>query len=231
MENPYAAPATDVREAEYDVAGAAPYTVAQMRSAFTRFAWAYWGYIGAIVVFVGAMSVMVVKTLAQSAGSGGQPTEADVERAMQGMMVGMGVFGLILLVIAVLMTAFAMILLYRYWAVMQPYSKRTTPGKAVGFLFIPLFNLYWMFVAYHGLSKDIDTYLDRNRSSRAPRPSTGLVLATVIVMLVTMVPYVGNLAALALMVLLFLMKLRLNNSIIGIIQDRARQQASTAPTK
>jgi hypothetical protein len=229
MDNPYAAPATDVREAEYDVAGAAPYTVAQMRSAFTRFAWAYWGYIGSIVVFMAVMFTMVIKTVAQNAGS--KPTEADVQQAMQGFLIGMGVFGLVLFVIVVLMMVFAMILLYRYWAVMQPYTKRTTPGKAVGFLFIPFFNLYWMFVAYHGLSKDIDAYLDRHRGSQAPRPSTGLVLATVILMLVTMVPYLGNLASLALLVLVFLMKLRLNNSIIGIIQDRARQQASAAPTK
>ena len=228
MDNPYAAPSTDVRQSEFEVAGAAPYTVAEMRAAFTRFAWSYWGYIGTIVVFMAVMIAMVV----QVAMRGGQVnSEADVERAMQGWAMGMGVFALLLIVIAVLMTVFAMILLYRYWVVMQPYSKRTTPGKAVGFLFIPFFNLYWMFVAYHGLAKDIDTYLDQNRQSKAPRPSSGLVLATVILMLVSFVPYLGNLAGLALLVLLFIMKLRLNNSIIGIIQDRSRQQASAVPSK
>lgn len=227
MENPYAAPSTDVRQSEFEVAGAAPYTVAEMRAAFTRFAWAYWGYIGTIVVFIAVMIAMGI----QAAMQGKVNSEADMERVMQGWLIGMGVFGILLMVVVVLMTVFAMILLYRYWAVMQPYSKRTTPGKAVGFLFIPFYNLYWMFVAYHGLAKDIDTYLDKNRDSKAPRPSTGLVLATVILMLVSFVPYIGNLAGLALLVLLFLMKLRLNNSIIGIIQDRSRQMASAAPTK
>src|SRR5688572_19215215 len=117
MENPYAAPSTDIRQAEFEVAGAAPYTVAEMRSAFTRFAWAYWGYIGTVVVFMAVMIAMVVQVAVQN---GGRTTsEADVERAMQGWLVGMGVFGILLGVIVILMTVFAMILLYRYWVVMQ----------------------------------------------------------------------------------------------------------------
>lgn len=225
MENPYAAPSTDVRQTEFEVAGAAPYTVAQMRTAFTRFAVSYWGYVGAVVVMMVIAVVIVVSAAASGSNQG------NGEQQMQSALMGLGIFFFVLMAIVVTMTVFAMILLYRYWTVMQPYSKRTTPGKAVGFLFIPFFNLYWMFVAYHGLSKDIDAYLDANPGSAAPRPSTGLVLATVIIMLLTMVPYLGNLASLALIVMLFLMKLRLNNSIIGIIQDRSRQQASAAPSK
>ncbi len=221
--NPYAAPSTDVRQTEYEVAGAAPYTVAEMRSAFNRFAVAYWGYIGSIVVMIALMVGLIVQVAASGKGASG-----NLETEMQGWAIGFGLFVFVVLGIAICMMVFAMILLYRYWKIMQPYSKRTTPGKAVGFLFIPFFNLYWMFVAYHGLAKDIDTYLDQNRESKAPRPSTGLVLATVIMMLLSMVPYLGNLAGIALLVMLFLMKVRLNNSIIGIIQDRARQ-ASAAP--
>jgi len=33
------------------------------------------------------------------------------------------------------------ILLYRFWDVIQDGSPRTTPGKGIGFLFIPFFNL------------------------------------------------------------------------------------------
>jgi len=46
------------------------------------------------------------------------------------------------------------IILYRVWKCLQAGSPRTTPGKAVGLLFIPLFNLYWMFVAIAGVPKD-----------------------------------------------------------------------------
>ena len=58
------------------------------------------------------------------------------------------------------------ILTYRFWQVIQDGQQRTTPGRAVGFLFIPLFNLYWFFVAYVGLSIDINRYIFRHFSSQ-----------------------------------------------------------------
>lgn len=236
MDNPYTAPATDVRQSEYEVAGAAPYTVVQLRASFARFAWSYWGYIGSIVLlFVVALAIGVQAGLQGKANS-----EAELQQFMQGWLATLGFMVILIAITGILVTIFALILLYRHWAVMQPYSKRTTPGKAVGFLFIPVFNFYWMFVAYHGLAKDIDGYLNSNRTSTAPRPSSSLILSMVILMLisflaifgdVTLLAVVGNLAGLALTVVLFLSKLRLNNSIIGIIQDRSRQLASAVPSK
>lgn len=228
MDNPYAAPATDVRQAEFDSAGVAPYTVAQMRSAFTRFAVVYWGY-AALLIAMTVISLLMTKDLEAAAAAGNEPNPQI--QALQGWLMALGFIGLAWFVAFVLMVVFACMLLYRYWAVFQPYTVRTTPGKAVGFLFIPLFNLYWMFVAYHGLAKDIDSYLDKNRDSQAPRPTTGFVLIALIVGLLTIVPVINNFAMLAFLVLMFITKLRLNNSIIGIIQDRARQQANAAPTK
>jgi hypothetical protein len=54
------------------------------------------------------------------------------------------------------------ILVYKFWQVIQDGFARTTPGKAVGFLFIPFFNFYWWFVAFFGLSKDQNAYIDRH---------------------------------------------------------------------
>jgi hypothetical protein len=51
------------------------------------------------------------------------------------------------------------ILLYKLWTVIQDGYARTTPGVAVGFCFIPIFNFYWIFVAYHGLGQDLNRYL------------------------------------------------------------------------
>jgi hypothetical protein len=50
------------------------------------------------------------------------------------------------------------ILLYKYWATLPVGWRRTTPGRAVGFCFIPLFNLYWFYVAFHGLIIDVNRY-------------------------------------------------------------------------
>jgi hypothetical protein len=51
------------------------------------------------------------------------------------------------------------ILLYKFWQVVQDGFARTSPAKAVGFLFIPFFNLYWNFPAYFGLAKDLNRYI------------------------------------------------------------------------
>jgi len=43
--------------------------------------------------------------------------------------------------------------LHQAWSAVPQQCRGTSPGKAVGFLFIPFFNLYWMFRAIPGLSK------------------------------------------------------------------------------
>ena len=58
-------------------------------------------------------------------------------------------------------------MLYKSWSAIQCYSPRTTPGKAVGFCFIPFFNLYWSFVAINGLVKDVNQIV-RNQGRGDP---------------------------------------------------------------
>ncbi len=53
-----------------------------------------------------------------------------------------------------------LILIYRSWGSIPEEFARTTPGKAVGFMFIPFFNLYWFFQAIWGLAKDYNNYID-----------------------------------------------------------------------
>ncbi len=51
-----------------------------------------------------------------------------------------------------------MIWIYKFWTWIPPeqrwgnlWKKYTSPGQAVGFMFIPYFNIYWMFVIYFGI--------------------------------------------------------------------------------
>jgi uncharacterized membrane protein YdcZ (DUF606 family) len=67
---------------------------------------------------------------------------------------------------------------------------RTTPGKAIGFLFIPIFNIYWASQALWGLSKDFNAYLQRN-SIPAARLPEGLFLAFCILCFTTWIPVLG----------------------------------------
>ncbi|MEK6233369.1 MAG: hypothetical protein N2C14_01525, partial [Planctomycetales bacterium] len=54
-------------------------------------------------------------------------------------------------------------LLFKMWSAIQDGEPRTTPGEAIGYLFIPGFNLYWMFQAYWGWARDFNRYVKKQR--------------------------------------------------------------------
>jgi hypothetical protein len=85
---------------------------------------------------------------------------------------------------------FMVVLWYKSWAAIQDGHARTTPGKAIGFLFIPFFDFYWLFQAVWGLSKDFNAYLQRN-SIPAPRLPEGVFLAYCILCFTTWIPILG----------------------------------------
>lgn len=105
----------------------------------------------------------------------------DPEQISTGNFALMGL-GLVLLIAAGVL---GFIYLYRAWYMIQDgHNTRTTPGKAVGFLFIPLFNLYWMFIAYWGWSKDYHDFIDEHSLHDAPRVNENLFLAAAILNIV-----------------------------------------------
>ena len=65
------------------------------------------------------------------------------------------VFGLPILILA---TVFGCILHYRCWNALPSTARRTTPGRAVGLLFVPFYNFYWVFVSVRGLAEDMAKY-------------------------------------------------------------------------
>ncbi len=88
------------------------------------------------------------------------------------------------------------IMVYRMWKAIQDGYARTTPGKAVGFMFIPFFNLYWIFQAYWGFSKDYNAFIERHLIGTDKLPE-GLFLTYAILSLASVVPYIGMLAGIA----------------------------------
>lgn len=103
-------------------------------------------------------------------------------------------------------TVIGYILLYRSWLLIQDGNARTTAGKAVGFCFIPFFNLYWMYVAFVGLSKDMNSYCNE-RQIAAPTINEGMALAYYILSLLSGIPYLGILFAIpAIVMYIILMK-------------------------
>lgn len=86
----------------------------------------------------------------------------------------------------------SLILLYHFWVAVQPYGARTTPGKAIGFCFIPFFNLYWIFVCYCSLAQDMNRFLAEG--GEETRASEGLALVYCIILVIPFLPLIAVLA-------------------------------------
>jgi len=95
----------------------------------------------------------------------------------------------------------ACVLMYKIWKAIQGPTARTTPGKAVGFLFIPFYNFYWQFMAFWGWTKDYNALIQQ-RGLSAPRAPEGLALAICILNLVGIIPFIGYLSGLINLVLM-----------------------------
>lgn len=79
---------------------------------------------------------------------------------------------------------------YKMWASIQDGHARTSPGKAIGFLFIPLFNVYWVFQVIWGFSKDYNAYVDRY-AINTKKLAEGLFLACCILPFTAWIPFLG----------------------------------------
>ncbi len=105
----------------------------------------------------------------------------------------LAIVGVLTALLAALVGAIAYwVLLYRLWAIVQDGRAQTTPGCAVGFLFIPCFNFYWQFVAYWGLCKELNR-IRRDYRFTAPEANEALALAACILHCGAGIPYLNTL--------------------------------------
>lgn len=137
-------------------------------------------------------------------------------------LVGVGVMAIawVPLVIANILTY---IFLYRAWHILQPGGARTSPGKAVGFLFIPLFNFYWIFICYHGWAQDWNRIRNSHSNlTSIPTVSEGLFLAGPIFLLAAVVPFIGLLPLLAGVIIMLIMFFNIC-TVINAMADASQQ--------
>jgi len=80
-----------------------------------------------------------------------------------------------------------MVFLYKMWSAINDGITKPTPGAAVGYLFIPFFSIYWIFIAWPGYATAYNAYIQRHGIRAAPL-SMGLILCTI---LLGWVPIVG----------------------------------------
>jgi predicted Ser/Thr protein kinase len=98
------------------------------------------------------------------------------------------------------------ILHYSCWKALPEKYRATTPARALGFLFIPLFNFYWAFISFAKLATGFNA-VKRDRPELAIRNLRGVsiayVVSTVLAFTLGLVPGWGSLALLVNLVLAF----------------------------
>lgn len=100
----------------------------------------------------------------------------------------------------------ACVWLYKSWNAVPPQMRYTdggkwvSPGAAVGFIFVPVYGWYWMFVANAGLCDAINrTLVAAGGQPRAPK---GLAIACCVIALI---PYVNYLSPITWTIYMFAM--------------------------
>jgi predicted Zn finger-like uncharacterized protein len=106
-----------------------------------------------------------------------------------------------------------LIALYRCWYIIPSSIARTTPGKAVGLLFVPFFNLYWIFVAVRGLAVDANEFMDRTVVSEK-RISEGLSITYCILAIMSIIIFFAFFAFIMLNILVYQWA-RFNNDVVA----------------
>jgi hypothetical protein len=99
------------------------------------------------------------------------------------------ILSLLALPLLILSLIFSCILLHKWWSALPQEFRSTTPATAVGFLFIPFFNLYWVFRAYPGLVSDL------NKATGTQGPY-GLAVAHAVLLVCSValgwIPFIGS---------------------------------------
>jgi hypothetical protein len=92
------------------------------------------------------------------------------------------------------------VLHYQCWEALPERYRATTPAQAAGFIFIPLFNFYWIFVTLPRLADGFNAYREEH-PGQPIRDARGLAVAKAITFVcswtIGFIPVVGSLVAIA----------------------------------
>ncbi len=132
------------------------------------------GHAGYWVFAIGGMALTVALTSGGGAASDGA--------TFASLLPAVGVVFILVALVA------AMVWLYKAWTSVPEQMRYTdagkwiTPGQAIGYNFIPFYNLYWMFISNLGLCEAINrTLVAQGKQPKAPK---GLAIAACVSQLV-----------------------------------------------
>lgn len=88
--------------------------------------------------------------------------------------------------------------IYRFWSWIPPEQRHTpmwkkyiSPGSAVGFMFVPYFQFYWMFVVYLGIPDILERMRVQFPSSKGSAKNLGIGAAITPLVFFPAAPFVG----------------------------------------
>lgn len=92
-------------------------------------------------------------------------------------------------IITVVYIVFFMLWHYHNWELIDADLRKTTPGRAVGFLFIPFYNLYWIFVSFLWLWEGLNEMGKRYKSKDWLEMQVGVPIAFAVLVILSAVPF------------------------------------------
>lgn len=170
-----------------------------------------WGWAGCIVAAMLLVGIGFVAAMGSTSQSGAESALGIILLAYVPMLAAAVIF---------------LIMIYKMWAAIQDGQARTTPGKAVGFLFIPFFNIYWAFQAIWGWAQDYNKYIARHGRNLPPVPE-GLFLTYIILCFTAIIPFIGMLLVLVNIVIGVMMASKICDAVNGLQAPQAAAAAGT----
>jgi hypothetical protein len=139
-----------------------------------------WGLVSTWIVLssLGFIAGIVSLLVVLEAGSSISNSEMEM------IMISVGVAMLFVIPSAIIY----LIWLYQAWDSVPEQFRSAAPGQAVGFLFIPFFNLYWVFRAVPGLSASIGRAMQAHDPRNVGAPGFGMGVTACVLALI---PYVN----------------------------------------
>ena len=119
-------------------------------------------------------------------------------------------------------------LLYKGWEAVPENSRGLKPWKAIGQLFIPLFNYYWLFVGIKELPKELNAYIAKNGVQTAPLSESLALWLCILPLcsLASIIPFLGwviaPLAGIGAVVITIIFMNDLKKTLIAIAESKAK---------
>lgn len=155
------------------------------------------------------------------------PRDLGIDDDVTNLLVGvLGFFAVAPFLLTLMILPF--VVLYKMWASIRTGNQvRTTPGKAIGFLFIPFFNFYWLFQVWAGFPTDYNKFVEHHRLN-LPLLGSGIYTAYPVLIVLSVIPFLNILTSIAAVFVLLVIIAKTSDA-VNRLADAAQIQRGPYP--